>query len=194
MGETLIILLGIVLSLTLLLAFLTPKLLNEKKVKEGDQILINSKCPICQCQLTIKRKGLQPLSTFEMGLVVQQRPDMHNQPLSEHRCPSCSASLIFYMGDRRPQFVISNVGENQSESSQCTQCHKRLLKPHWNPSQYQTDFSEAPLQIEHGLICSRCDAVCCLGCVTDATRNRTDDGSYLCPRCHRGPVDSIFYF
>jgi DNA-directed RNA polymerase subunit RPC12/RpoP len=194
MAESLLVLLGTTVILAFLLAFLTPRLLTEKKNLEGEKVVVKSKCPICQCQLNIKRKEFRTLPALEMGMVVQQRPDMHNHPLSEYRCRQCSAALIFYMGDDQPQFVLSNVGENQKEGTQCTECHSRLLKPDWDRHTYTDNFLDAPLQSEHGLICSRCNAVCCLGCVKDATRNRTDDGSFLCPRCHRGPVEEIFYF
>jgi hypothetical protein len=195
MAESLVLLLGVILLLTLVLAILTPKLLSEKKNTEGDRVVVESKCPICQQQLNIKRKAFEPLNALQMGLVVQQRPDMYNHPLSEYRCPGCDASLVFYMGGAQPQFVVSNVGENQRTGSQCTQCHDRLLKPDWSQQDYgQGNFSDAPLEAKHGLKCSRCEAVCCLACVKDATRNRTEDGSYLCPRCYRGPVDQIFYF
>jgi len=194
MPEITLLLIGFMLALILILAYLTPKLLHEKKDKEGEQIVVSSKCPICQSQLNIKRRSMRTLNTLEMGMVVQQRPDLYNQPLSDYRCSSCSASLVFYMGEHQPQFVISNVGENQKSGSQCTQCKTRLLKPVWKKNTYENTLADAPLENEHGMVCPRCEAVCCLGCIKDATRNRTKDGSYLCPRCHRGPVEQVFHF
>lgn len=152
-------------------------------------------CTVCQRSLVIHRSEVVELLGPEIALVVSTLPSALGRKLGEYRCPYCDASHCFDLGVKPMKWLVANVYEPQALTSHCTDCRKPLKKPSWPEGAYDGQIGEAPeLLPEHGLICSRCKAVCCLECCNRMTRNRTHDGSLLCPRCGRGPVDKVFHF
>ncbi|PCJ57735.1 MAG: hypothetical protein COA73_10450 [Candidatus Hydrogenedentota bacterium] len=195
MSPELILPLTLVFAALLIIGLLTPRVLKDtsQRVKKGKSF--EKSCPTCQKIMTVPRNKIRPLRNVETALVVQIEPNLEQRLMGEFRCPHCESAHIFLLDTTPPHLVISDPGEPQTNTNQCTNCHKPLLKATWPRNEYEGRVLEAPdLQPKHGLICARCDAVCCVECVKDATRNRTKDGSLLCPRCHRAPVDKIYTF
>lgn len=181
--------------LLLALAALWGRIWAWRATAAGDAVVRAMPCTICRRDLEIRRDDFVAMSRTEMGLVVSVKPSIVGRPLAEYRCPGCDASHTFAMDVHPPQWILANAYESQDLSSNCVQCGKHLLRPSWPKGQYNGRVRENPdLDPSHGLVCSRCKAVCCYRCVADATRNRTKDGSTLCPRCFRGPVEEYFVF
>lgn len=153
-------------------------------------------CTICQQNLVIHRNQMAVLTGPEMALVVSVEPEIRGRDLAEYRCPHCDAAHCFAIDTAPPQWVVANAYEPQAMSTFCTECRKPIAKPSWPKGYYDGRFQDAGEKLlpRHGLVCPRCNAVCCVECCHTITRNRTPDGSLLCPRCSRGPVDKIFHF
>lgn len=179
----------------LIMLFLSPRVLRDQKSRSKKHAPLDMTCPSCQHMMIIPMNDMRTLSRTEMALVVREKPEIANRPLAEYRCPYCDTSHTFLIDMQRPKWVIADAGETHIEPNRCTNCRVSLTKPAWPKGEYDGRVLEAPgLTNDHGLVCARCDAVCCVRCVHDATRNRTSDGSLLCPRCHRSPVDKLHYF
>jgi hypothetical protein len=175
----------------LLLAVLTRR---SKRTGAGNRV-IEMECSSCQKTLIIHPGEMTAMSPAEVALVVSVRPHVVGRTLGEYRCPYCDADHCFVTEGWPPEYVTSNAYESQAITAHCTQCEKSLRKPGWAAGNAdQNALANPDLGDDHGLVCSRCDAVCCVRCCHDATRNRTEDGSLLCPRCHRGPVEKVFRF
>ena len=165
-----------------------------KSGKKKPKNVVELECSVCHQPLVINVAELTPLSGAESALVVSERPDVSGRKMADYRCPYCDADHTFAVDVRPPQWIMANAFFGHSKTTHCNQCRKPLLRPSWPAGTYDQKLSDAPLQPDHGLICSRCGANCCVACVRDATRGRTKDGSSLCPRCFRGPVDKVFHF
>ena len=177
------------------LVVLTPRLLRGASGTTYGRGALEMACTVCQQPLVIPADALSKVSGSEMALIVRERPDAHGRALAEYRCPYCEALHIFAMGATQPAWLVTNPYESQAVSNHCAGCRQPLKRPPWPPGQYDGQAESAPgLEARHGLVCPRCGAVCCVACCRDATRNRTSDGSLLCPRCFRGPVNKLHHF
>lgn len=167
-----------------------PKTSKKRAVRGSFQLT----CNVCQRELVIAMQDLRLLVGTEIGLAVRAIPAIVGRKLADYVCPYCEADHCFAVESGRPEWVGVNLYSPQTGGSQCMDCRKQLQRPPWPQGEYQGRPLEAPNPSpDYGLVCSRCDAVCCVACVKSATRNRTSDGSLLCPRCKRSPVDTYFY-
>lgn len=181
---------------TLVVVLLAVRQRRRSKNPAEDKNTVEMACPICQRTLVIHRNQMIDLSGPEIALVVSEKPEIRGRGLAEYRCPHCDAAHCFLVDITPPQWLIANAFEPQAISTCCAECRKPVISPPWPEGQYDGRLEEAgdALLPRHGLICPRCNAVCCVECCRKITRNRTPDGSLLCPRCSRGPVDKVFHF
>jgi hypothetical protein len=160
----------------------------------ADAASFQMRCGICQKDLVIHPNQLVKLSGPELALSVRVKPKLVGRPLAEYVCPYCEASHCFAVDVRPPECVGTNLYLPRGAGALCMECGKPLRKPPWPIGYFDGRLNEAPeLHPDYGLICSRCQAVTCVACVKDATRNRTKDGSFVCPRCMRSPVTGVFH-
>ena len=151
-------------------------------------------CTHCNKPLVVGKADLVELSKPEMALCVRAKPDLTGRPLAEYVCPYCEASHCFAVEGRRMVWVGVNLYSPHTGSARCMDCGKALRTPPWPPGTYDGRLKEAPaLQPDYGLVCSKCHAVVCVACTQLATRGRTKDGSFVCPRCQRSPVDKTYH-
>lgn len=151
-------------------------------------------CVSCNKPLVIGRADLTELSRPEMALAVRVRPDLTGRKLAEYVCPYCEASHCFAVERNRMEWVGVNLYSPHTTSARCMDCGKPLRTPPWPAGTYDGRLNEAPaLQADFGLVCSKCHAVVCYACTQLATRGRTKDGSLVCPRCQRSPVDKTYH-
>jgi hypothetical protein len=156
--------------------------------------IVQIACTICHKQLVINPVELRPLTPVELALSVRSVPDLAGRKLAEYVCPYCESAHCFNVDRRVPLWVGVNLYSPQTKTARCQECGKRLLPPPWPPGAYDGRLREAPdLHQDYGLVCSRCDAVVCVSCTLNATRNRTKDGSFVCPRCMRTPVNKMYH-
>jgi len=167
-----------------------PKTSKKRAAKGSFQLT----CNVCRHELVIAMQDLRPLEGTEIGLAVRILPHVVGRKLADYACPYCEADHCFTVDGGQPEWVGANLYSPQASGAKCMDCGKQLNRPPWPKGQFKGRPLEAPnASPDFGLVCSRCDAVCCVDCVQKATRNRTTDGSLLCPRCHRSPVDEYFY-
>lgn len=182
------------LGLSIVLGFYFFAQRSPKRKKSKATSVLDMDCTICHKTLVIDRAGLAVPSPTEQALVVSSRPSVLGRALGEYRCPYCDA-LHYFLTDGPLKWVLANAYEPQMVTNNCKECNTRLKKPGWSMGMYDGAIDDAPdLLPSHGLVCSRCDAVSCVACCRDFTRNRTKDGSLLCPRCGRGPIDRFHHF
>ena len=150
-------------------------------------------CENCGRTMIFAPGDLSPLSPSEVGLVVRTAPKWLGRKLAEIDCPYCGASHCFAV-DRKPiQLAGCDLYTPQTGAGRCVDCRTPLGTPPWAAGTYDGRFEEVPeLRPNFGLVCERCQAVCCVACCQKATRGRTKDGSLLCPRCFRGPLAKIY--
>ncbi len=172
------------------LVALTPYLVDRKK-----RVAIHLTCPVCQAEIRTEQGNLTPLPLELVSFVVREDPATYGLPLSEVRCPGCRVYHIYATNTRPPRYLMSNPLSDKTRTSTCCQCRTPLARPSWTRGLYDGRLANAPgLAPQHGLECKRCGAVACIACVEEASRNRTHDGSYFCPRCFRGPMDTVHHF
>lgn len=151
-------------------------------------------CSVCGARSVAGAIDLTRLSPAEKALVARERPDTVGQDLVEFNCPHCDASHCFRAERNQLTFVGSNFYQAQRHQASCRECQRALAAPPWTAGAYDGDLAGAPGNISHlGLECHHCGALCCVACSRDATRNRTADGSLLCPRCFRGPLGRFWH-
>ena len=93
------------------------------------------------------------------------------------------------------EWITAHAYEPQRKTTRCANCDTLLRKPEWPQGPPREGLDDYPnLQANHGLVCSRCQSVSCYRCCEEVTKNRTPDGSFLCPRCSRGPMNEVFHF
>ena len=165
----------------------------RKPKKRGKQFEFT--CTLCAANLEIPLTELNDISAPEKGLLVSQAPAVVGRPVSEYRCEHCDAAHYFCTDRTPPEWIIANIFEPEHRTNLCAQCRRVLERPTWPKGKYDGRIHDTlELRAGHGLVCDRCKAVCCVECCQSVTRNRTDDGSYLCPRCDRGPVETIHHY
>ncbi|MFP6583924.1 MAG: hypothetical protein VCD00_15400 [Candidatus Hydrogenedentota bacterium] len=190
----LISILGLILALGGM-TVLTPRLLSENKTRRQERKTCTHTCPNCQHDTSLNPNGMRHLSVTESALLIREIPDAPQHDLADIRCKACQSSLVFRVDQWPPGFLAVNVIEGHTAKNSCTQCRIPLMPPEFPAGAYDGDHDALQRLPAHvGLICSRCEAINCISCVVDATRNRTQDGSLLCPRCYRGPVDKVHHF
>jgi len=150
---------------------------------------LDRKCPTCQALMMFSGKDLTPLSREEMALTVRVRPDLVGRKLWDYVCPGCNAAHVFAASRRGYEWIGANMYLPHATSHRCAECRTILARsapPH--DGRLDRPSSIKGLPPDTGLACSRCNAAVCFACCEQATRNRTQDGSLLCPRCFRGPM------
>ena len=168
---------------------------KRKKQRHMQRGTIEMRCSVCQRRLVFHRGELEPLSPPELALAVRANRSMAGRRLAEYVCPHCEAAHCFATEGRDPVWLGVNLYEPQVFSNHCRECKRPLRRPRWPRGAYDGRLSEIrDLAPDLGLVCPHCKAVCCVACCEDATRKRTKDGSLLCPRCFRGPVETIYHF
>ena len=186
---------AIVLAAVCILVVLTPRLMRAGKGDLEARRSHEMRCTVCQQPLVIAPGQFETISGPEVALVVRESTKVEGRPLAGYRCPYCEAFHVFAMDANPPEWIIANPFEAQAATNHCMECRSRLLRPPWPKGQFDGRVEEAEgLLPKHGLVCSRCESICCVACCKDATRGRTEDGSLLCPRCHRGPIDTFRHF
>lgn len=151
-------------------------------------------CTYCSKPLVVGKSELVDLSRPEMALCVRVKPALAGRRLAEYVCPYCEASHCFTVDGRRLTWVGVNMYSPHSGGARCMECRKTLRTPPWPAGTYDGRLNEAPsLQPDYGLVCSKCHAVVCYACTQLATRGRTKDGTFVCPRCQRSPVDKTYH-
>lgn len=151
-------------------------------------------CSSCGKPLVVHRSELVPLSRPEVALCVRVQPDLVGHKLAEYVCPYCEASHCFVVDGRTPVWVGANLYSPHQGGARCMDCGKPLQTPPWPAGAYDGRLNEAPsLQPDYGLVCSKCHAIVCVACTRLATRGRTKDGTFVCPRCARSPVDRSYH-
>lgn len=151
-------------------------------------------CTSCNRPLMIAREELVPLSRPEIALCVRVKPELTGMNLAEYVCPYCDASHCLAVSKRTIEWVGANLYSPHHGAARCMDCGKLLRTPPWPRGTYDGHLKEAPsLLPDYGLVCSKCQAVVCVACTEKATRNRTKDGSFVCPRCFRSPVDRCYH-
>lgn len=154
---------------------------------------VEQQCKVCQKQMVIPAADLVPLQSVEMALCVRAIPALMGRKMAEYSCPYCEAVHCFTVDKRTPEWVGANLYSPQTKGTRCLNCSKPLKIAPWGEGAYDKRLQEAPLQPDYGLVCSKCDAVVCVACSVDATRNRTKDGTFMCPRCFRPYVDRTYH-
>lgn len=151
-------------------------------------------CVTCGTTLPARPGHLRPMTAQERGLIVCEHPELSGAPLAELACPACGALHCFVVRGKQTHYVGTDIFAPQTRTSKCLDCGQPLARPGWPPDRDPGNPGAASLPPNIGLICSRCGGVSCVACCRNATRNRTQDGSFLCPRCFRGPVDRVYHF
>ncbi len=172
--------------------------MRPRRVRVAVQARTNSPhnltCEVCQQELIFAPNALVPISSVEIGLVARTHPKLAGRKLFEYVCPHCESSHTFIVEGGRPQWVGVNLYQPQVKTTRCQECRKPLRRPPWPAGTHDGRVHEIPdLDDGLGLVCSRCGSVCCVECCRKATRTRTPDRTFLCPRCARGPVDRLFH-
>jgi len=156
--------------------------------------VIHLECSVCHHKLVFNVLELVPLSPAESALTVRVRPNVVGRKLSEYVCPHCEAAHCFAVDVRPPQWLGANFYQPQRVSSHCYECRRQLRIPTWQRGRYDGRLQEAAeLLPDHGLVCAFCHAVCCVACCRRHTMNRIADGSLMCPRCSRYPIETVFH-
>jgi hypothetical protein len=172
------------------LAVLTPYMMDRRR-----RTPLRLRCPVCQHEIETEEGRLTPLSLELVSFVVREDPALYGLPLAEVRCDGCGVDHIFATNVRPPRFLMSNPVSDKVRTSTCSQCRAPLMRPAWTRGAYDGRLTSAPgFGARHGLECRRCGAVTCVSCAEEASRGRTMDGSYICARCFRGPLDTVHHF
>lgn len=172
------------------LVVLTPHMMDRKRREP-----LRLTCPVCQHEIVTEVGQLAPLPLELVSFIVREDPATYGVPLSEVRCCACGVHHIYATDRRPPRYIMPNPLSDKKRTSTCSQCRAPLAKPAWARGLYDGRLDAAPgLEPHHGLECRRCGAVVCVRCTQEASTARTKDGSYICARCFRGPVESVHHF
>lgn len=151
-------------------------------------------CAHCGDQTLIGPETLHALSASEKALVVRERHEVVGKNLMEYVCRTCDAAHCFIVSPSAVVYLGANFYEGQRVGARCAECQRGLVSPPWSPGEFDGKVDSAPAPIgDYGLVCPHCGAVCCVSCCNSVTRRRTKDGTLLCPRCFRGPLERFFH-
>jgi hypothetical protein len=151
-------------------------------------------CNICQHELVVAVADLQPVTGTDVGLAVRAEPKVAGRKLADYSCPYCEATTV--SSSTRPlRNGSASTFIRRKPAARCVwNAANRCNARRGRRANTKAGHSKPPnVSPDYGLVCARCGATCCVACVKSATRNRTTDGSLLCPRCRRAPVDAYFY-
>lgn len=175
----------------LLLALSTRR--TGHKTPASRQQAMEMECTICHKPLVFGSSELVALTPTEIALVVRLHPTLVGRKLFEYVCPYCDASHCFVAERQKYQWVGVNSYNPQAVTSNCMECGRALARPPWPKGLYDERLHEVThMRDEYGLICSRCGARCCVGCCKKSTPRA--ELPYLCPRCHRRPIEKFLHF
>ena len=150
-------------------------------------------CSACGHNLIIAPNELAPLPAFEIALVARTEPKAASRELAEYLCPHCESAHCFLMDTKPPTWLGANLYEPQTATAHCQECGVLLKTAPRQADANRESLPEAPwLEAGHGLVCPFCRARVCVQCARINTRKRTPDGSFMCPRCRRFPVDTVY--
>jgi len=175
---------------------LTPYLRrpSARPKAEAGGAAIEENCRACRKVMVLHRNTLSMLTAAEKGLAVSARPDLRGKALGRFVCPYCDAAHYYIVERSQLTFAGTNFYEPQDHGAVCMACQKPLVTPPWPESAYDGRVDDAPVKSpDHGLICSRCHAVCCVACCEAVTKGNARAEGLICPRCGRRPVDRFFY-
>lgn len=189
LAASLLVLTGIILRLAWL-TFRTAEPRGEITLnRDGSFAMV---CACCGERADVVASALATLSAAEKALVVRERPAVVGQNLVEFPCPTCDASHCYSVRRQTMTFVGVNLYQGQHIQASCKECQRPIVAPPWRRGAFDGNVAGAPGDTSAlGLTCKYCGAICCVPCCQDATRNRTADGTLLCPRCFRGPNDQF---
>jgi hypothetical protein len=174
--------------------FFLPQRQTQRHTNKQRGKTLEYPCPSCQHTLFIGEMNLRPLVSSEIAMVVKEMPKLNCTKFAETRCEYCQSSLTFRMDKKSPEFLFVDNGEPVHHKHDCSECKQPLQRPTW-PQDAYADFNEIPfIPDKVGLECPFCASVACVQCLEKNTRKRTQDETYLCPRCFRGPVDIVHYY
>lgn len=157
------------------------------------QSALEMECTICHKHLVFGATELAALSPTEIALVVRLHPTIIGKKLYEYVCPYCAAAHCFVHEHKKFSWVSVNSYNPQTITANCMECGNALARPPWPRGQFdETLYAVPQLRDEYGLICSRCGARCCVGCCKKASPRR--ELPFLCPRCHRRPIEKFLHF
>ena len=173
---------------------LRPRRAAKPQIPRGSAATLQLDCSVCRKEMVVHQHSMAPLSGPECALVARTKPETVGKKLLEHICPYCESSHYFLVEGKRMEWIGANLYSPQSSTAHCMECRRPMRKPPWPSGAFDGRLLEAPaLAPDYGLVCDRCKAVCCVECCTKATRNRSVDGTYRCPRCARGDVKTMFH-
>ena len=151
-------------------------------------------CEHCDNALAPAVAELVTLKGSDVALAVRAAPSVQGLTLYEYVCPHCEAVHCFASRGQRLEWIGVNLWDTQQKSAHCYECHGAVARPDWPRGAYDGRLNEIPDVPENlGLVCGKCQAMCCLACCRRFTRGRTADGEYLCPRCARPPMNRVFH-
>lgn len=151
-------------------------------------------CSKCGAALSFALSQTRDLNSFERALAVRERPDLAGHRLVEYSCPDCGAAHCYLSRGRKIAWIGANLYQPYEGGATCAECKKSLTTPPWDAGRYDGNLDGAPeLSSGYGLVCQKCRAICCIECCEKCTKNRTRDGSLMCPRCFRPPMAVFFH-
>jgi hypothetical protein len=151
-------------------------------------------CDNCDHPLVIPPAELVPLKGADKALVVRGHPEWLKHRIAEYDCPYCEAAHCFAVDQRPPLWLGMNMYAPAKSGKRCRECGKALAVPTWTRGAYDGKIDDAPGSLDaFALVCPHCDSPCCVPCTRSFTRKRTADGSLLCPRCGRGPLEKFYH-
>lgn len=150
-------------------------------------------CSACGHNLIIAPDQLTPLPAVEVALVARAEPKAASRKLAEYLCPHCESAHCFLVDTKPPTWLGANLYEPQTATAHCQECGVLLKPAPWQAGANQEPLPETSwLEADHGLVCPYCKTRVCVQCARINTRKRTPDGSFMCPRCRRFPVDTLY--
>ncbi len=168
--------------------------LQNRPAGQSDATINEAHCSACERPMVFRMEDLSMLSPPEVALVVRQHKNFAGAKMAEYICPYCETAHCYAVLRSGLHFLGTDLYSPALARVKCQECRKPLQRPSWPKGAFDLKIDDAPgLGANHGLVCSRCQSVICYECTQKATRGRTKDGSLLCPRCFRGPVDRFWH-
>jgi len=145
-----------------------PRVAKPKRPKGKQAAILEMDCTECGNALAIPVAGLQALSGVEKGMVVRSRKDLVGVGLAGYDCPFCEAAHCFRTSPSPVEWVGVNFYAPHQRGRRCYECGKNAF--------------------EHATPKTEVQGLECTNCYERFTGKKVSDGSYLCPRCGRGPI------
>ena len=175
--------------------FLLPNYMQKRREKRTKRNIHEMPCPACQHVLFIHFESLRPMVSSERALIIGEHPEYSIEAtFAESRCDFCQSALVFRTDTKPPSYITKDIAEPKHRKNDCGECQKPLIRPTWPEDAYENASQIMNIPSKVGLECIHCASITCVGCLETNTRKRTNDDSFLCPRCFRGPVETIHYF